>query len=159
MAVYARLDEGVVAELIDTGNYAITELLAPGFLTSMMLIPEGAEVEVGERLSPIEPSVAPPMVSNTHFDSTLTADMSDDDPVMQERLWRSSSLSANQWLVARHRDEQDLGRVTTLTAMQYLELLEYRQMLREWPESSQFPQTPARPAAPHWLADSRSRIE
>ncbi|GID08017.1 phage tail assembly chaperone [Pseudomonas sp. 008] len=154
MAVYARLDEGVVAELIDTGHYAITELFAPGFLTSMSLIPEGVEVEVGERLNPIEPSVAPPVASDAHFDSSLTADMSEDDPVMRERLWRRSSLSANQWLVARHRDEQDLGRVTTLTAKQYLELLEYRQALREWPESSQFPQTPARPAAPHWLTDS-----
>jgi hypothetical protein len=53
--------------------------------------------------------------------------------------------------VTRHRDEQELGRGTTLKAAQYLELLEYRQALRDWPDSSGFPATFSRPSAPAWL--------
>jgi hypothetical protein len=52
--------------------------------------------------------------------------------------------------VTRHRDEQALGRGTTLKAAQYLELLEYRQALRDWPEASGFPAVVSRPTAPQW---------
>lgn len=52
--------------------------------------------------------------------------------------------------MTRHRDEQELGRGTTLTAKQYLELLEYRQALRDWPASDSFPEMTARPSIPVW---------
>ncbi len=69
-----------------------------------------------------------------------------------ERAWRDSELRATEWLVARHRDELDLPRDTTLTAPQYVELLTYRQALRDWPAAGAFPESAERPAAPPWLA-------
>jgi hypothetical protein len=74
------------------------------------------------------------------------------EPLAAARTWRQSSLSATEWWVTRHRDEQALGRGTTLKAAQYLELLEYRQALRDWPDSSQFPSIVSRPSVPAWLA-------
>lgn len=74
----------------------------------------------------------------------------DEDALVQERNWRQSMLSTSQWLVTRHSDEQELGRGTTLTAKQYLELLEYRQALRDWPASGRFPEMIARPPTPVW---------
>ncbi|WP_273829642.1 MULTISPECIES: phage tail assembly chaperone [Pseudomonas] len=71
-----------------------------------------------------------------------------EDSAIQERKWRQSVLAETQWLLARHRDEQELGRVTMLTAKQYLELLEYRQALRDWPVTTKFPLATERPAVP-----------
>ncbi|WP_317851009.1 phage tail assembly chaperone [Pseudomonas sp. A-RE-19] len=75
----------------------------------------------------------------------------------QELVWRQSILAASQWLTTRHRDEQELGRVTTLTVKQYLELLEYQQALRDWPVAESFPAMVARPEVPGWLADVFAR--
>ncbi|MEN5143550.1 phage tail assembly chaperone [Pseudomonas juntendi] len=71
----------------------------------------------------------------------------------QERSWRDSELAANQWLRDRHRDEQDLGRATTLTEDQFVELLGYLQALRDWPQSESFPDLTFRPVAPGWIAE------
>jgi len=154
MAMYARVEEGIVAELIDTGGYAITELFAPEFLTSMVPVPEGVDLELGAEVRSIEQTAEPLPAPETPavLSAPDTLNTASEDPVTQERQWRSASLAASQWLAARHRDEQDLGRGTTLTAQQYLELLEHRQALREWPASSHFPEATARPEAPHWLA-------
>ena len=39
MARYARVENGVAVELIDTGDYAITQLFAPAFVESMVQVP------------------------------------------------------------------------------------------------------------------------
>lgn len=70
-----------------------------------------------------------------------------------ERAWRDTELSQVTWLRDRHRDELELGRSTTLTAEQYVELLEYMQQLRDWPQSDQFPSIEQRPQPPAWIAE------
>lgn len=69
-----------------------------------------------------------------------------------ERAWRDSELIRSEWLIARHRDEVDMARPTTLSGDQYSELLYWRQQLRDWPESEVFPSNAARPSPPAWLA-------
>lgn len=68
-----------------------------------------------------------------------------------ERQWRDAELAARQWLRERHRDEQDLGRPTTLSNEQFIELLAYLQALRDWPQSEAFPDTLQRPQPPSWI--------
>ncbi|MBA1195531.1 hypothetical protein G7011_00185 [Pseudomonas plecoglossicida] len=71
----------------------------------------------------------------------------------EERAWRDAAVNSVLWLRERHRDEQDLGRTTTLSAAEFSELLNYLQELRDWPQSEQFPVIEHRPSAPTWLAD------
>lgn len=70
-----------------------------------------------------------------------------------EREWRNQVLAATEWLVTRHRDEQELDRETTLTAEQYAQLLAYRQDLRDWPQAPEFPDGQQRPSPPTWLTE------
>lgn len=150
MARYARIENGVAVEVIDTGDYAIDQLFAPAFVAAMVQVPEGLDVEIGapmtEAASVIEPSRAPqsPVVARALV-------VEDNEPPAAERTWRQSALSATEWLITRHRDEQELGRGTTLKAQHYLELLEYRQALRDWPGAGAFPSSVSRPSAPQWL--------
>ncbi|HDS0959721.1 TPA: phage tail protein [Pseudomonas putida] len=76
-----------------------------------------------------------------------------DEAAALERSWRDGELAANQWLRDRHRDEQDLGRATTLTEEQFVELLGYLQALRDWPQAEAFPDATYRPIAPSWIAE------
>jgi hypothetical protein len=68
-----------------------------------------------------------------------------------ERAWRDQQLSETDGVVARHRDEQEGGIVTTLTPAQYTVLQAYRRALRNWPETGEFPLVDHRPIAPLWL--------
>ncbi|RXU70115.1 hypothetical protein CW358_02535 [Pseudomonas protegens] len=70
-----------------------------------------------------------------------------------ERAWRYGEIERAKWLRERHRDEQDLGVSTTLTAEQFSELLGYLKALRDWPQSPDFPQIEHRPVAPPWIAE------
>lgn len=70
-----------------------------------------------------------------------------------ERAWRDQQLTSSEWLVTRHRDEQDMQLATTLTAEQFAELLVYRQALRDWPQTEAFPDSAQRPLAPAWIAE------
>ncbi|MGE8327267.1 phage tail assembly chaperone [Pseudomonas urmiensis] len=70
-----------------------------------------------------------------------------------ERQWRDDEVSATEWLVTRHRDEQDMRLDTTLTVEQFTALLIYRQALRDWPQDSRFPYSEFRPVAPEWVAE------
>lgn len=78
---------------------------------------------------------------------------SPDSLAEDERTWRDAEMQSNEWLVARHRDEQDMQLATTLTAEQFAELLVYRQALRDWPQSEAFPDSAQRPVAPPWIAE------
>jgi hypothetical protein len=151
MAVYARIENGVVVERIDTGDYAISQLFAPAFVEAMVQVPEGMHVDIGAPLSELRHEVTPlpDMGKSVVMPETVVEEQ---EPLTAARTWRQSSLSATEWRVTRHRDEQALGRGTTLKAAQYLALLEYRQALRDWPDSSQFPSAVSRPSAPEWLA-------
>ncbi|MGC6372869.1 phage tail assembly chaperone [Pseudomonas sp. S2.OTC.A_B10] len=70
-----------------------------------------------------------------------------------ERAFRDKMLLLTDPLVARHRDELEADRPTTLTAEQYKQLQGYRQDLRDWPESQYFPLVEHRPESPPWLAE------
>ena len=69
-----------------------------------------------------------------------------------ERLWRNGEISSTEWLVARHRDEIDMAKVPTIAIERFVDLLDYRQLLRDWPSSVGFPKVSKRPQAPDWLA-------
>ncbi|OIN52579.1 hypothetical protein BLL37_20070 [Pseudomonas azotoformans] len=71
----------------------------------------------------------------------------------RERTARARALQLTDPLIARHRDELEVERPTTLTAEQYTLLQGYRQDLRDWPESGHFPQIGYRPEPPTWLAE------
>ncbi|MCD9570104.1 phage tail assembly chaperone [Pseudomonas protegens] len=70
-----------------------------------------------------------------------------------ERGWRSAELYATDGVVARHRDQVEAGATTTLLGDQYKELQAYRQALRDWPQSADFPDVQRRPSAPPWIAE------
>jgi hypothetical protein len=67
------------------------------------------------------------------------------------RIWRDARLAMTDQMISRHRDERDLAITSTLTEPQFLELLSYRQELRDWPESLNFPAVESRPSTPAWL--------
>ncbi|MGR3966134.1 phage tail protein [Pseudomonas sp. 910_23] len=70
-----------------------------------------------------------------------------------ERKWRDAAMDQTDWLVARHRDERDIGGMTTLEDQQFSQLLAYRQELRLWPDTADFPDIQKRPKSPLWLVD------
>lgn len=73
--------------------------------------------------------------------------------MLAERQWRDGELASQQWLRDRHRDEQEIGRPTTLSSEQFMELLAFLQSLRDWPQSELFPDIEERPLAPPWIAE------
>lgn len=70
-----------------------------------------------------------------------------------ERGWRDGVLAVLLGMRDRHRDQIEIGADTTLTAEQFTELLTYMQALRDWPQSTDFPDTTHRPKPPAWLAE------
>ncbi|MCF5025126.1 phage tail assembly chaperone [Pseudomonas lurida] len=76
-----------------------------------------------------------------------------DDLAAAERKWRDGELSSVMWLRERHRDQQEIGGDTTLSAAQFAELLLYMQALRDWPQSANFPDIEQRPLVPAWIAE------
>ncbi|UVK89595.1 phage tail assembly chaperone [Pseudomonas sp. B21-051] len=150
MARYARVENGVAVELIDTGDYAITQLFAPAFVESMIPVSEGVQIKIGVPIGELRLEFAQsPLIESPVVIPEIVPE--EQEPLAAARTWRKNSLSATEWWVTRHRDEQELGRGTTLKAAQYLELLEYRQALRDWPDSSHFPAFAFRPSVPEWL--------
>ncbi|NBF12839.1 hypothetical protein GV818_29765 [Pseudomonas sp. Fl4BN1] len=78
--------------------------------------------------------------------------MSVPDLVAQERAWRDSEMASVMWLRERHRDQLEIGK-TTLTRAQFSDLLTYIQALRDWPQSTVFPDTQRRPDRPAWIVE------
>ncbi|MBC3207929.1 hypothetical protein HU755_14095 [Pseudomonas sp. SWRI111] len=68
------------------------------------------------------------------------------------RAWRDAEVIRVTWLRDRHRDENEIGSDTTLTAEQYAELLAYIKALRDWPAALEFPAEESRPVVPEWVA-------
>ncbi|WP_443693039.1 hypothetical protein ACRZ5O_06765 [Pseudomonas protegens] len=91
-----------------------------------------------DRGEPVTVYVAPPQV---------------DDQSQQARTWRDGEIERVKWLRERHRDELDRNRSTTLSGEQFVQLLDYIQALRDWPQSTDFPDDQRRPAAPPWIAE------
>lgn len=89
-------------------------------------------------------------VQNGKFTPPL--DQAQEDQVYAMRTWRDLQLQSSEWLVMRHRDELAMDATNTLSSAQYSELLSYRQALRDWPSSTNFPDRSARPEPPLWLS-------
>ncbi|HAB02340.1 MAG TPA: phage tail protein [Pseudomonas sp.] len=70
-----------------------------------------------------------------------------------ERAWRNAALITPCAIRDRHRDEQELFRSTTLSPERYVELLNYIQTLRDWPQLGAFPDSGQRPMPPTWLTE------
>lgn len=75
------------------------------------------------------------------------------DPATQERGWRDAELASVMWLRERHRDQLEIDAPTSIDGEQFKELLVYMQALRDWPQSTDFPDVQHRPAAPPWIAE------
>ena len=54
------------------------------------------------------------------------------------RRQRDKLLADSDWVILRHRDEQERELPTTLDASQYRAWLDYRQALRDLPNCEQF---------------------
>ncbi|MEK2611118.1 phage tail assembly chaperone [Pseudomonas shirazensis] len=78
-----------------------------------------------------------------------------EEATANECAWRDAQLVSTEWLTARHRDELDMTGPTTLAAEQFAELLTYRQSLRDWPQSTVFPDSGQRPVALAWLIEQQ----
>ena len=61
-----------------------------------------------------------------------------------ERAWRDQAIEATDFMMMPDYP---------IDAERRAELTAYRTALRDWPESADFPDAEARPAAPAWLAD------
>jgi hypothetical protein len=75
-------------------------------------------------------------------------DLNDEELALSRKLARDSLLAETDWLVARHRDEIEAERSTTLSAENYKSLQRWRADLRDFTEDPNFPrvQFPPRPA-------------
>ncbi|WP_409284296.1 phage tail assembly chaperone [Pseudomonas protegens] len=73
------------------------------------------------------------------------------DPAAQERQWRDAELASVMWLRERHRDQLEIEAPTSIDREQFKELLTYMQALRDWPQSSDFPNIQHRPRSPTWI--------
>ncbi|HBP5358967.1 hypothetical protein AO896_29985 [Pseudomonas aeruginosa] len=71
-----------------------------------------------------------------------------------ERAWRDGELLKTDCFTIRHREELELGVKTTLTSVEFHELLSYRQRLREWPETEDFPMGSERPQTPSCISSA-----
>ncbi|OQS34306.1 hypothetical protein B0T40_15805 [Chromobacterium haemolyticum] len=76
------------------------------------------------------------------------SELTEEERAAQARAERDQRLAATEWLVQRHRDEIDLGCATTLSGVQFAELLTYRQALRDVPVQTGFPKHITWPDAP-----------
>lgn len=64
------------------------------------------------------------------------------------RIERDRLFEETRWLVERHSEELLLGRMPTLSASQYTDLLAYRQDLRDLPGNTVDPEQVVWPAKP-----------
>jgi len=73
--------------------------------------------------------------------------------VAKERTWRDRLLVTATGMRDRHRDQLELSISPTLVPEQFVALLSYIQLLRDWPQSADFPNLEKRPEPPSWLAE------
>lgn len=95
----------------------------------------------------------PEVIEVEDDDPRYLAFVDQSQPAVQrdERVWRDAELVIMAWLRDRHRDEIEIGIDPTLTSEQYQSLMTYLQSLRDWPQSSDYPDASHRPVAPAFL--------
>lgn len=136
--VYARwveADGRFAFSLADNGGYLITEAIRNALL---------AEEAMGKVLAPdaegFPAAINPPALTIGQL-------------AEKERAWRDQVMVTLIGLRDRHRDQVEIEIGTTLTDVQFKEFLVYMQALRDWPQSSDFPDNQFRPNSPLWLAE------
>jgi len=134
------ISESAGTMVVDWGNVTLNHYIPPAILAHPD-IENSALVEIIESMRPaVQPAVEVP--------AALQALVESKGDVEDERLWRDLELF--KWIAIRdrHRDQLELGVVTTLTPAQYTDALAYIQELREWPQSADFPIKEKRPVIP-----------
>lgn len=67
---------------------------------------------------------------------------------------RDAAIDSSMWVVQRHNSQKQLNIETSITDMQFTELLKYHQALRDWPAQPGWPDIEM-PPAPDWLAEMK----
>ncbi|WP_256244300.1 phage tail assembly chaperone [Pseudomonas sp. PH1b] len=130
--------------LVDWGNVTLNHYIPQEILTSPDIDALAlANVIEGMRPAPAVTLELPPALQ------AIVEPFNLDD----ERAWRLAELAAVTWLRDRHRDQLEIKAPTNLSDQQFTELLVYMQVLRDWPQSPDFPQIEQRPVAPSWIAE------
>ncbi|CAH0289618.1 hypothetical protein ABH908_005172 [Pseudomonas frederiksbergensis] len=120
-----------------------------GFHTQM---PEDAKPIAEEHYQAVLANPVPGKVRGHDADGLpMLVDPSPEDLAATERAWRNCEILRVQWIRDRYRDEQELSRPPSITSEQYSGLLDYMQMLRDWPEQQEFPAEQFRPVPPAWI--------
>ncbi|MCP1443722.1 hypothetical protein J3D54_002854 [Pseudomonas sp. GGS8] len=120
-----------------------------GFHTQM---PEDAKPIADEHYQAVLANPVPGKVRGHDADGLpMLVDPSPEDLAATERAWRNCEILRVQWIRDRYRDEQELSRPPSITSEQYSGLLDYMQMLRDWPEQQEFPAEQFRPVPPAWI--------
>lgn len=78
-------------------------------------------------------------VSDSQADAIRRPQPTPEQKAQSLRLERDQLLLSTDWLVNRHREQQDAGTGTTLTEDQFQELLRWRSALRRLPSTEGFP--------------------
>ncbi len=73
------------------------------------------------------------------------------DPQMLARLWIDERLQTSESIVSQYRDARDLEQELPITSQQFAELLAWRQAVRAWPQTVNYPAQATRPVAPGWI--------
>ncbi|MCS3512518.1 phage tail assembly chaperone [Pseudomonas grimontii] len=153
------LDSDAVAPMIDVPDNAASPPLITVPNPACLLPPALELIEVSQdehdeifRVLALGGSVLAPG-ENGRPSTAPTAGPTVEELKSRERAIRDRVLLLTDPLISRHRDEVEAERLTTLTAEQYKQLQGYRQDLRDWPESVQFPGFEYRPEQPAWLAE------
>lgn len=73
------------------------------------------------------------------------------DPAVLARLWIDTTLQASENIVSEYRDARDLGDPLPITSEQFAELLQWRRVVREWPQVAGYPLDSTRPDMPVWI--------
>lgn len=150
-------DTDAVARMIDVPDDSVSPPLITVPNPACLLPPESELVEVTQdehddiyRVLALGGSVLVPD-KNGRPSTAPASGPTVEELKSRERAIRDRMLLLTDPLIARHRDEVEAERPTSLTAEQYKQLQGYRQNLRDWPESASFPSTGERPRAPEWL--------
>lgn len=106
--------------------------------------------EIVGRFANLQPGYAEEWLED---DSPELSYISPAQKAIAERFYRDQELKSVAWLRDRHRDQLEIEVETSLSAEQFNELLVYMQALRDWPQSTDFPNHEHRPVAPEWIAD------
>lgn len=136
MAIYARVDGGIVRELIvipDDGP-PIEDRFHPDIVATLWDV--GQDVREGWVLDG-DTLIAPPAPS-----------VDEEALAASARLERDLLLVDTDTAVMRHREEVELGGDTSMSGAAYLALLEYRSALRAVPTQPGFPTDIDWPQAP-----------